>query len=179
MTLARSLAKRIRSSLKRRAKHALRAVGLYSEGPAPTPEPAPPPVAPAPVEAEPIAVAAAPEPEGPPEPPAQESSGLSHDAVEELLEDMVRPALQADGGDITLVRVEPQGDVYVELVGACSSCPSATITMRQGIEAAIRRRAARISKPRRGERNGRSPDRLSLTESSWTSQPWPRSTPAC
>ncbi len=66
--------------------------------------------------------------------PTSAASGLSFDAVEELLEDMVRPALQMDGGDIRLVRVEPEGDVFVELEGACTSCPSATITMRNGIE---------------------------------------------
>jgi len=66
--------------------------------------------------------------------PTPEPRGLQFDQVEELLEDMVRPALQMDGGDIKLVRVEPEGDVFVELKGACTTCPSATITMRNGIE---------------------------------------------
>jgi len=38
-----------------------------------------------------------------------------------------------DGGDITLIKVE-EGDVYVELVGACSSCPSSVMTMKLGVE---------------------------------------------
>ena len=46
---------------------------------------------------------------------------------------MVRPALQSDGGDITLVKVEAN-DVYVELTGACQTCPSSIITMQMGIE---------------------------------------------
>ncbi|MBX2796877.1 MAG: NifU family protein [Myxococcales bacterium] len=88
---------------------------------APAPEPVPEPI---------------PEPTPAPEPEqaVAPEDGLTRAEVEELLEDMVRPALQADGGDITLVRVEPEGDVFVELVGACSTCPSATVTMRQGIE---------------------------------------------
>jgi Fe-S cluster biogenesis protein NfuA len=46
---------------------------------------------------------------------------------------MVRPALNADGGDITLVKIE-HGNVYVRLVGACSSCPSSIMTLRMGVE---------------------------------------------
>ena len=62
---------------------------------------------------------------------------LTREVVWELFEDMVRPALQADGGDIELVNVE-DNDVYVRLTGACRSCPSSTITMKQGIERLLR-----------------------------------------
>ena len=65
--------------------------------------------------------------------PAPASTGPSAAAVQAILDDMVRPGLQMDGGDITLVKVE-DGDVYVELVGACSSCPSAVMTMKLGVE---------------------------------------------
>lgn len=58
---------------------------------------------------------------------------LTMENVEQLLEDMVRPALNADGGDITLVKIE-RGDVYVLLVGSCSSCPSSVMTMKMGVE---------------------------------------------
>lgn len=58
---------------------------------------------------------------------------FGREEVEALFDDLVRPALQADGGDITLVEVT-DGDIHVELVGACRSCPSATATMRVGIE---------------------------------------------
>ncbi|MEM6929778.1 MAG: NifU family protein [Myxococcota bacterium] len=77
-----------------------------------------------------------PTPESPPvaTSAAGNGEGLQFAEVQELLDDMVRPALQMDGGDITLVRVEPEGDVFVELKGACTTCPSATITMRNGIE---------------------------------------------
>lgn len=47
----------------------------------------------------------------------------------------VRPALQADGGDVELVEVdENTGLVQVRLTGACGSCPMATMTLKQGIE---------------------------------------------
>jgi Fe-S cluster biogenesis protein NfuA len=58
---------------------------------------------------------------------------LTAEEVQALFEDMVRPALQSDGGDIDLVKVE-DNDVYVRLVGACSSCPSSTVTMKMGVE---------------------------------------------
>ncbi len=45
----------------------------------------------------------------------------------------IRPALQADGGDVELVGVE-DGVVQVRLVGACNGCPMATMTLRDGIE---------------------------------------------
>jgi Fe-S cluster biogenesis protein NfuA len=61
-------------------------------------------------------------------------AGLDREAVQELLDDMVRPALQADGGDILLVDVVGM-DVHVRLVGACTTCPSSVMTMKMGVEA--------------------------------------------
>jgi len=47
----------------------------------------------------------------------------------------IRPALQADGGDINLVGFnEETGVVDVELVGACGSCPASIMTLKAGIE---------------------------------------------
>ncbi len=47
----------------------------------------------------------------------------------------IRPALQADGGDISLVGVDEEtGVVEVQLVGACGSCPASTMTLQAGIE---------------------------------------------
>jgi len=52
--------------------------------------------------------------------------------------DRIRPALQADGGDIQLVDVdETKGIVKVKLQGACAGCPSAQITLQMGVERAI------------------------------------------
>ena len=48
----------------------------------------------------------------------------------------IRPALQNDGGDVLFKRFE-NGVVYVKLVGACSNCPMATMTLQEGIETAL------------------------------------------
>lgn len=54
--------------------------------------------------------------------------------VEETIE-VIRPALQADGGDIVLRDVdENSGVVSVTLVGACTTCPASDQTMKAGIE---------------------------------------------
>ena len=55
---------------------------------------------------------------------------------EQVLEALkkVRPALQADGGDIELVSVEADGVVKVRLRGACGSCPMSTMTLKMGVE---------------------------------------------
>ena len=58
----------------------------------------------------------------------------------------IRPALQADGGDISLVSVdEATGVVDVELVGACGSCPASTLTLKAGIERILRDRVAGVT----------------------------------
>jgi len=53
--------------------------------------------------------------------------------VEEVL-NQVRPALQADGGNVELVDVTEDGIVKVKLTGACGSCPMSTMTLKMGIE---------------------------------------------
>lgn len=53
--------------------------------------------------------------------------------VAEVL-DMIRPALQADGGDVELVDVSDEGIVSLKLTGACGSCPMSTMTLKMGIE---------------------------------------------
>jgi Fe-S cluster biogenesis protein NfuA len=63
---------------------------------------------------------------------------ITRDKVEEALEG-IRPALQADGGDVVLVDIdEAEGIVRVALQGACSGCPSAQITLAMGVERAIK-----------------------------------------
>ena len=56
--------------------------------------------------------------------------------VEEVLS-VIRPSLQADGGDIELVDVK-DGVVSVRLKGACGSCPMATMTLKNGVERALK-----------------------------------------
>lgn len=52
--------------------------------------------------------------------------------------DEVRPRLQADGGDVEFVSLE-DGVVNVRLKGACGGCPMATLTLKQGIETAVKK----------------------------------------
>lgn len=60
--------------------------------------------------------------------------------------EVIRPALQADGGDIVLREVdEDTGRVTVELVGACGTCPASTVTMRAGIERILRDRVEGVT----------------------------------
>ncbi len=49
----------------------------------------------------------------------------------------IRPALQADGGDVELVDVS-EGVVKLKLKGACAGCPMATMTLRNGIERVLK-----------------------------------------
>ncbi|MDP2791290.1 MAG: NifU family protein [Rectinemataceae bacterium] len=51
----------------------------------------------------------------------------------------VRPSLQADGGDIELVSVGDDGIVKVRLTGACGSCPYSLMTLKQGVEAYLKK----------------------------------------
>ena len=60
--------------------------------------------------------------------------------VEEVIK-AIRPAIQADNGDIYLRDVdEATGVVSVELIGACVSCPASTVTLKAGIERILRDR---------------------------------------
>ena len=53
--------------------------------------------------------------------------------VEQAL-DTIRPALNADGGDVELVEVTEDGIAKVKLVGACGGCPMAMMTLKLGIQ---------------------------------------------
>ena len=60
------------------------------------------------------------------------------DRVARVLE-KIRPYIQSDGGDISLVSInEREGVVEVSLHGACNSCPSSTATLKGGVERMIR-----------------------------------------
>lgn len=65
-------------------------------------------------------------------------AGMTTSEMVETVLERIRPALNADGGDIELVNLE--GDtVRVRLTGACAGCPSAEMTLRVGVEGALRR----------------------------------------
>lgn len=55
--------------------------------------------------------------------------------INEVL-DKIRPYLQNDGGDVIFKRFE-NGVVYVTLMGACSNCPMAAMTLQDGVESAL------------------------------------------
>jgi Fe-S cluster biogenesis protein NfuA len=57
--------------------------------------------------------------------------------IKELIETRVRPAVANDGGDI-VYRGFQKGTVYLALHGACSGCPSSTMTLKQGIESLLK-----------------------------------------
>lgn len=56
----------------------------------------------------------------------------------------IRPALQADGGDVELVEVTPEGVVKVRLTGACGSCPMSQTTLKMGIETALKKEVPEV-----------------------------------
>ncbi len=59
--------------------------------------------------------------------------------------DAIRPALQADGGDIVFKSVDDDGVVHVELLGACGTCPVSTMTLKAGVERIIKDRVPGIT----------------------------------
>lgn len=63
--------------------------------------------------------------------------------------DAIRPALQADGGNVSLVNIdEDEGIVTVQLQGACAGCPSAQITLAMGVERVIKENVPEIKEVR-------------------------------
>lgn len=70
--------------------------------------------------------------------PAGEDGRIDREALEETLE-YIRPAVQADGGDLVLLSAEG-GTVTLQLVGACSGCPMSMATLKAGIERILTQR---------------------------------------
>lgn len=64
--------------------------------------------------------------------------------VQEIL-NLIRPAVQADGGDLELVDVAEDGTVSIRFHGACVGCPSATQTLQSGIERNLRERVPEVT----------------------------------
>jgi len=64
--------------------------------------------------------------------------------VEKAL-DLIRPALENDGGNVELIDVdEATGTVKVKLVGACGSCPMSQMTLRMGVERVLKERVPAV-----------------------------------
>ena len=58
---------------------------------------------------------------------------------------LIRPAVQADGGDIELVNVLDDGVVQIRFHGACHGCPSSTMTLQMGIERNLREKVPEVT----------------------------------
>ncbi|MCU1498337.1 MAG: hypothetical protein JWM47_2290 [Acidimicrobiales bacterium] len=68
-----------------------------------------------------------------------------HDKIKATI-DVIRPAIQADGGDIFLKDFdEATGVVTVELTGACVSCPASTVTLKAGVERILKDRVPGVT----------------------------------
>jgi Fe-S cluster biogenesis protein NfuA len=66
------------------------------------------------------------------------------DRVEKALA-KVRPALQADGGDVELVEIGADGVVKVRLKGACGGCPMSQLTLKMGIERILKKEVPEVT----------------------------------
>ncbi|MGC8959970.1 MAG: NifU family protein [Chloroflexia bacterium] len=65
--------------------------------------------------------------------------------VEEVLR-LIRPQLQADGGDIELVDVDEEGNVQVRLLGTCHGCPMSQMTLAWGVERILKERVPGVTR---------------------------------
>lgn len=76
--------------------------------------------------------------------PAQAGTGHSVlDRVQKVL-NLIRPAVQADGGDIEFVGLTPDNIVQIRMHGACVGCPSSSVTLQTGIERNLRQHVPEI-----------------------------------
>ena len=60
--------------------------------------------------------------------------------------DTLRPYLEADGGSVRLVEITEEMVVELELLGACETCPMSSMTLRAGIEQAVKRSVPQINR---------------------------------
>lgn len=67
------------------------------------------------------------------------------DRVEKAL-DTIRPYLEADGGNVKVIEITEDKVLKLELTGTCSSCPMSTMTLKAGVEEAIKRDIPEITK---------------------------------
>lgn len=67
------------------------------------------------------------------------------DRIEKAL-DSIRPYLQADGGNVKLLSIDEGQIVKLELLGSCGSCPMSSMTLKAGVEEAIKRAVPEITR---------------------------------
>ncbi|MDP7004881.1 MAG: NifU family protein [Phycisphaerales bacterium] len=66
------------------------------------------------------------------------------DEISDVIQ-LIRPSIQADGGDIELVSVDDEGVVSIRFLGACIGCPSLDVTLQHGIEMTLKSRVDGVS----------------------------------
>jgi len=76
--------------------------------------------------------------------PTIPAAGSLHERVRGVI-DLIRPAVQADGGDLELVNVTDAGVVQIRFHGACHGCPSSTMTLKHGIERNVREKVPEVT----------------------------------
>ncbi|MBN1391402.1 MAG: NifU family protein [Sedimentisphaerales bacterium] len=65
--------------------------------------------------------------------------------VKDVLDTIIRPALQGHGGDVELVEIDENNNVSLRLQGACHGCPGAAMTMRAGIERILKEKIPEVN----------------------------------
>lgn len=65
--------------------------------------------------------------------------------VKDVIDSIIRPALQGHGGDVELVGTDDDKNVSVRLQGACSGCPGAAMTMKAGIERILKGKVPEVN----------------------------------
>ena len=73
-----------------------------------------------------------------PEKPIEDETDPTIRRIREILDSEIRPAVAADGGDITFEAYE-NGNVYLNMIGACSGCPSSAMTLKMGIQTRLQK----------------------------------------
>ncbi|CAN5322029.1 NifU family protein [soil metagenome] len=77
-----------------------------------------------------------------------DNSSVIHDDTRAKIEkalDSIRPYLEADGGNVKILEISDDKVVTLELLGACGLCPMSTMTLKAGVEDAIKRAAPEIT----------------------------------
>lgn len=80
------------------------------------------------------------------------SHSLKHTADHPLLKrveaalDAIRPYLEADNGNVRIVAIDPSNVVHVAFIGSCITCPSASMTLKNGIEQTIKEQVPEVPK---------------------------------
>lgn len=81
-------------------------------------------------------------------PSEPDASSISPPALEDRVQailNLIRPAIQSDGGDVELVEIREDGTVLVRFHGACVGCPSSSMTLQVGLERQLKDRIPEVS----------------------------------